>query len=396
MPEAKAKGRINLQMVLILLGTICFFATNHIMTVSIPLLISDTGLDLSIIGYCTAAMGAMTILTKFITPKLTNSFGIRKLVTIDLWCLVLVSLLFCFASKAGSIILLRTLFGVPFSIFPIVNLIVITLISSDKEQLLRNTSLIGMAMPISMMISPLVTEWLIGSFSYKTVFFSAFFASLFCFLIYGFAIRCESKLSRKEQSKEVRHSLFDALRLFGKNKLRSIGFPILAFFFLGVVDMLMLTYFPLLATNQNKPYGFYFTLFSIAMVLSQFSYSHIKTPAKINLAIGYGLLAVSILAATFSDISFYLLVIISAISLGIGYSLTETATNTIVMQEKESAEISITVQQLSICIGRTAGPWFIALFSSSIDRLRSCFVMIAIAMAIPFMLSMISSKRKSI
>lgn len=370
--EEKTNG---LNRITLFFGILFFFAVNHILTVSIPLLINDRGYGLEVVGYCTAGMGAMTILMKFLTPKLIDNVKLRILAFIDISVLSLSSLLFLFFDSSLSIIVLRTIFGAPFSLFPVLNLVIISRFSESRNQIVKTTSIIGMAMPISMMVSPIITELLLEKFQYRTVFFAAFMCSLLCIVFYMSSLRVSQTDNYKREK--------DSMNLGGIPL--NILLPIIAFFFLGVVDMLMLSYFPIVANEQGKTYSFFFTIFAVAMVVSQYLYPRISLPNKYKLFIGYTTLGLSVLFTAICKIAFFPFAITSALLLGLGYSLVETTTNTLVMGKNVSSSI-ITIQQLSICLGRTIGPYFVSFFSSSMESLRHCFLIISLIQVVPIIL----------
>ncbi len=379
-------GRMSrsIAMILMVAGTICFFAVNHILSVAIPLLINDMGMPLSIVGQCTAAMGAVTIIMKAVTPALIRSIRLRLLILLDLAALAAITLAFALPGTAApvSLTLLRALFGAPFSVFPIVNLIAIARTALNEDDMIRNTSLIGMAMPVSMLLSPAITEFLLKEFSYEAVFNTALASSILCLVLYMLGLSMLSSSSGDAGRIEGRP---DAGRRIRIDDLRPVIVPITAFFFLGIADMLLITYFPLIAEAEGKPYSFFFALFSISMVASQKAYSRLRSCSRMKLLAGYASLAISALLAGLSGISFYAFSAISAITFGIGYSLTETTTNTLVMAGNNPAAI-VTIQQLSICLGRTFGPWIISFFSGDAGQLKICFIAMAASMLLPLLL----------
>lgn len=387
----------NNSIFLLFAGTFFFFANNHVLSISIPLLITDMSLALDVIGYSTAAMGFMTILMKFLTPALIGSINLRKLILLDLIMLAAVSSSFVVVhSTASSIIVLRALFGIPFSVFPIVNLLAVTKISNGREELIRNTSIIGMAMPLSMMISPSITELVLTCFSYRTVFFLAITCSVLSLFLYMAGLGCNaSVLQGTTKGTGTGMALKQGIRLLlDKEQFRKAGIPIIAFFFLGIADMLLLTYFPILASNIGRTYSFYFAVFAVAMILSQQKYSKLEWSDDRKLMVGYMLLGLStVLSIACCHVLYFPLAALSAAFFGVGYSLTETTTNAMMMAEKENASILITVQQLSICMGRTFGPWFTSLFSGSTESFELCFILLAAVQAFPIILLLFRKKK---
>ncbi len=201
MQKIQGKSNNRLTMLLLLGATISFFANNHILAVSIPLLINDMGFGLNIIGYSTAGMGFVTILMKILTPSIMKSIKFKILIFLDLFCIALITLGFIlFKSSPIAIIILRTLFGAPFSLFPIINLVVITNIALHKDEMIKGVSLIGMAMPISMMLSPALTELLLSNFSYEAAFYAALISSVLCICLYMFGLSLTANFEELSES----------------------------------------------------------------------------------------------------------------------------------------------------------------------------------------------------
>ena len=390
------KKNNSLAFCFMLIGTICFFANNHILTVAIPLLINDRGLGLDVIGYCTAGMGLMTILTKFFTPALTQKIKIKTLLILDLFLLTIISAGFLFFDSSTSIIIIRALFGIPFSIFPILNLLALSCISPNKEDLIKYTSLIGTAMPFSMMVSPAVTEILLDNFSYGFVFkIAAFFALMsLCLYFAGLNITENSKDSKPQKPSSVNTAnelrTFLTIGNFGKY------FPILlGVFFLGIADIIVLTYFPVIAASDSKTYSFYFIVFSLTMILSQKLYYSFRISRTKLLILGYMGLGISIVLISFCSYSFFLFAIMSSVLFGIGYSLTETTSNIIMLLNEKHSALLITITQLAGSLGRTFAPWAASFFSGGIQSLKIFFVIIAIFSIVPIVLTEFSPDRKN-
>lgn len=371
--------------VLLLLGCILFFANNHVISIALPLLISSSGIGLEIVGYCTAGMGAMTIIAKLFTTKTLGKFRLTTVLITIYTLLCIISAGLCLAKTATPIIMLRTLYGAPFSLFPIVNLMVVATTSKDDKELRKTTSFIGMAMPISITVSPLLVEALTQRVSYKTIFFVALTCSMLSATIYLFATN-KGKTPSEERTKETKDPT--------SSKISSLTSPsTISFFFLGIVDILTLTYFPLIATYQEKNYSLFFAVFAISMVLSQSFYPKLRMADNRKLTIGYLLLGISAFFIAVCSTSFGIFSTLAAVLLGIGYSLTETTTNMIGIESNEGNSKTITYQQLSICLGRTIGPWFISLFATSQDMLSQCFLGIGISMLIPVVLCHFEKER---
>lgn len=388
--------KLYLKMVLLLLGTICFFATNHIFTVVLPLMINARGFGLSTVGYCAAAMGLMTILSKFITPLITKKIRTKLLVISDLLLMMIFAFAFIYAKSGVSVIILRALFGIPFSIFPILNLLIISQSFTTEQDIAKATSIIGMGMPISMILSPIISEWAIKTYSYNMAFFVAGCFAFLSSVLYSLGMRisdCSNVLiSLKENEKSYKKisTFFES-----KKDIYSIGFPIFSFIFLGMADILMLTYFSLFAEDVGASYSFFFSIFAISMVTVQALYSRIKLQNEKKLIAGYILLAASIILVTFYKHFFLFTSGLSALLFGMGYSLVETTTNTIVIRTENNKDMTITIQQLSVCIGRTIAPWIASIFASSIQQLRTCFLVFGASLCLPIFLSFYSSiKRK--
>lgn len=134
-------------------------------------------------------------------------------------------------------------------------------------------------------------------------------------------------------------------------------------------------------------------LFQSISFLLQSLFPRIKASNGKKLTVGYTLLGISSAAIAMCDRSYILLSSLAAVCLGIGYGLTETTTNMIAIETKGNAPRTITYQQLSICLGRTIGPWFISFFTSSPQALSQCFFGVGAVMVVPVILTLSSSKK---
>lgn len=370
----KSKKRESKSIYYLLVGTILFFMNNHILSISIPLSINNLGWNLEIVGYCTTGMGLMTIVMKLVTPQLLRKIKLKYIVLTTILLLASISFSFILSSRPLTLILLRSVYGLPFSLFPVINLLIVTKVSNTNEELVKNTSTIGMAMPISMVISPIMTEKILSYFSYKVVFFLSSIVALLCLTVYTYGI------------KEIEETEVESVNKQNTKKTPTNYISILiAFFFLGIVDILILTYFPLIAETSMHSYSFFFTLFAFSMVICQKLYPKIKLSSTKKLVVGYILLGISVLCAGITEKAFYAFSILSALSFGIGYSLSETATNTLIMKEKSPSLINL--QQLTVSLGRTLGPLLISVFSKDTNQLNKCFIYVSISMFIPILLT---------
>lgn len=364
----------------LLASSFFFFASNHILTVALPLFISGTGLDLKLVGYSAAAMGTATIAAKFFTPALVGKFCLGHLIGTNLVLMSLASLGFVFFKTPEAIVLFRAIYGIPFSIFPILNLLAIAIVSDDHT-ITQNTSIIGMAMPLSALIAPVVTECVMSHLSCQAAFLFAFGASLLSFLIYP------SRLFVSNRSEVTSgNSLSTSIVALCSKPFRCLRKSIVCFFFLGVADSLILTFFPLLSQEIGTPFSPFFMVFSSSMLLSQLFYPKLSLKNRTKLFWGYLALAITLFAiGTSAKTVFYLCSLGAAFLFGIGYSLVETTTNALVVSASNSSVAGglATIEQLTVCLGRTMGPWCVSFFSDSAFGLRLCFTVLALALLAP-------------
>ncbi|MFI3256917.1 MAG: MFS transporter [Spirochaetales bacterium] len=376
---------------ILLLGGILFFANNHILTISIPLYSQYLGFDLSIIGYINATMGGMIIIVKLLTPAIFKKYSIKTIVVISYIFLIGITASFLSAKSGISFIILRTLYGIPFSLFPFFYLLLVKKISTCKENIVKYTSIAGLAMPTSMIISPLIAENLIQNRFYKTTFLISLIFSLlsFAFLALSVKFAGNEKKTPENNSKSIKN-------LHNRINIKTLLVPLIAFAYLGALDMMVLNYFPIIAQNKQHVFSHYFIFFSLSMIITQIFIYKCKMCLKTTLYIGYIFLTVSQLLIVFSYFSnYYLLSTVSAIFFGCGFSLVETNTNSLILLKSNENNFSyfMTAQQMLITVGRTVTPYLISSFAKTFHSVINSFAICAFIGIIPVFMLIIWSKK---
>lgn len=352
MPEGKSNSR--LPFALILCGGFFFFANNHMLTIAIPLYLDSLGASMTLIGYSSAAMGALAFAFRFVCPPLFRKVGFTRILFASHTFLCLITALLLIADHPVQVFLIRTVYGIPLALFPIYYLLLVRKVSKSSTQLVSYTSIAGYAMPLSLAVSPFIAEFLVTRYSFTAAYGAAFAASLlslFCMLAGSALVHSNRELEALPAQERTKAGL-------------PVRYPILCYVYLGIVDIIVLGFLPLYAVTVGHSFSWYFLLFASAMVLSQslLRSRRVLEHSKAYLRIGYGALVLCLLVITMPKIG----LVVSAVCFGLGFSLVETVTNAVVIgsmtSEKETSLINY--QQISISIGRTLAPF---LFGLAID-----------------------------
>ena len=355
MPEGKNNSR--LPFALILCGGFFFFANNHMLTIAIPLYLDSLGASMTLIGYSSAAMGALAFAFRFVCPPLFRKVGFTRILFASHTFLCLITALLLIADHPVQVFLIRTVYGIPLALFPIYYLLLVRKVSKSSTQLVSYTSIAGYAMPLSLAVSPFIAEFLVTRYSFSTAYGAAFAVSLLSLVCMLAGSALVHGRSESEPIEEIPIQT-------STNAILSVRYPILCYVYLGVVDIIVLGFLPLYAVTVGHSFSWYFLLFASAMVLSQSLLRSRKVleHSKAYLRIGYGALVLCLLVITLPKIG----LVLSAVCFGLGFSLVETVTNAVVIgsmtSEKDTSLINY--QQISISIGRTLAPF---LFGLAID-----------------------------
>jgi len=355
MPHAKGSSR--LPFALILCGGFFFFANNHMLTIAIPLYLDSLGASMTLIGYSSAAMGALAFAFRFVCPPLFRKVGFSRILLGSHTFLCLITALLLIADHPVQVFLIRTVYGIPLALFPIYYLLLVRKVSKSSSQLVSYTSIAGYAMPLSLAVSPFIAQFLVTRYSFSAAYGAAFVVSLlslFCMLA-GSALVHNKRESERIQEIPTQERTKASL---------PVRYPILCYVYLGVVDIIVLGFLPLYAVTVGHSFSWYFLLFAATMVLCQSLLRSRKVleHSKAYLRIGYGALVLCLLVITIPKIG----LVLSAVCFGLGFSLVETVTNAVVIGSMSSEKDTslINYQQISISIGRTLAPF---LFGLAID-----------------------------
>ncbi len=366
---------------ILLLGGICFFINNHILTITIPLYSLHLGLDLSLIGYINSAMGGMIIILKFLTPQIFKKYNIKTIVIFSYILLIIISCVFLFATDGFFFIIFRTLYGIPFALFPFFYLLLIKKISLKPEQIVKHTSIAGLAMPTSMILSPIIAEALIEKDLYQIAFFLALASSILSFVFLAICINFIRNTDESPTEKKNKVKIKDVYI-----HIKGLILPLVIFSYLGALDMMVLNYFPAIAQNTSSLFSHYFVLFSIAMIITQIYMYKNKTNLQNSLRLGYFFLSISQLLIYASYFNYYYsFSTLSAILFGCGFGLVETNTNSLILikSDAKSYNYLMAAQQLIITFGRTVTPYLISSFASNLESIVNTFFACTIIGIVP-------------
>ena len=352
----QSKRAVHLPFILIVCGGVFFFANNHMLTIVIPLYLDSLQASVALVGYSSAAMGAVAFSFRFMCPYLFKKIRLPAIVFSSHLVLCLITLLLLFSGQPVQVFLIRSLYGIPLAMFPLYYLLLIRKLATSREQLVSYASLGGFAMPLSLSVSPFIAEYVSTQFSFQAAYQVALMASIFSFIcLYSGSLLVSQSLSSKPSIQTAKD--------FGPVKRKTTLIPIFCYVYLGVVDIIVLSFLPLYAMTVTRSFSFYFLVFSATMVMSQnflrrFS---ILRNSKLLLRLGYLSLMLTLLTVVtpFGTIS----LVISALFFGLGFSLVETTTNSVIIStiQSEADSSLINYQQISISIGRMLSPFVFGL-----------------------------------
>lgn len=335
---------------------VTFFANNHLLTTIIPLYLTDIDINLEIIGYMVSAMGIMTILFRPVIPYLLKKNRLLLYLCLSQSLLVLLTLLIQLFPHPYVILVLRTLYGIPLTLFPIFYFTLIKRLATDQAGMGKYISLAGIAMPASLMISPFIGEML-SRISYSAAFLAASIVALLNLA----SSYTAGKMLFVHKAPLLSVTFHHIAKL--RDELKIVILPIITFFFLGAVDVILLTYIPLYSKSRVAIFSIYFMIFALSMIFCQYVLSKIKIMKGIKslLVVGYAFLTIAVVILFIETNNFLVLFILSGIIYGIGFSFVETATNTLVLSCDNSDQL-LNMEQLAACMGRTIMPFLLAIF----------------------------------
>ena len=359
----QSRKTLQLPFILIVCGGVFFFANNHMLTIVIPLYLDSLKASIALIGYSSAAMGAVAFSFRFVCPYLFKKIRLNKILFFSHLLLCLITLSFLFADHPLQVFLIRALYGIPLAMFPLYYLLLIRKLSTNAQQLISYASIGGFAMPVSLAVSPFIAEYISTQCSFQAAYTAALLVSVLSFL----CMFTGSLLIHKASNPILEPLQYQSVLQEGAGNKRTTLVPIICYVYLGVVDSIVLSFLPLYALSITGSFSFYFLIFSTTMVISQtfLRRFNILRHSRTLLRLGYCSLMLTLLVIVSPMGSASL--ILSAFFFGLGFSLVETTTNSVIIStiQSEADSSLINYQQISISIGRTLSPFLFGLAAAT-------------------------------
>jgi MFS family permease len=244
------------------LGAILFFAAMHTIGIALPLYISTGGGSATTIGLVASATSVASLLSRFFAGSLVAGRGNHRVLLLGGVIFLCAPLLYWLAN--GSIPLLLTaalVQGFGFSLLTTAHLSFIADLAPIRY---RGTYLgvAGLAMPFSLAIFPLVSNRLIETMGFQSVFVFAATAAATSLCIFVLLFVKRPLVSGIVVTKTLGwRELLSGPAVFSQ---------IAAVTALGVVDGALLSFLPVLAVSRGlTSFAIFFTIFAVGLVVVQ-------------------------------------------------------------------------------------------------------------------------------
>lgn len=375
-----------------ILGGMSFFFNNHILSIVLPLYIYSIGGSAVEVGLMAGLMSLLSTITRPSIGRLLDSRGRRKPILLATVLLGLISLFYIWSGSILSVIMLRALQG---ACFAVVNSGYFTLISdldldTDRSKLFGYA---GMAMPISLLVSPIVTEYLLGlQYGFSTLFLTASFVAAVGFVLFCLVIGdTESMASIVTDSLSPIES--DPVTPHEPQRTRRKTSNMIGAFYLGAADTAVLSFIPIYFTHLGLPYSAFLSTFALGMILLQFSVGKLIDVVgldRINL-VGHFALGVSLILAGTCTGMFGL--IAAALAFSVGFGCVETSLNVLALSSNFVARgKAIGNLQFFVNAGRTIGSFVLGYVAHGLGH-SSMFVVVGLSATIPIGLKWFETRR---
>lgn len=331
-------------------GALLFFATSHIVAVSLPLYITSA-LDSSAaaVGLVTGAMNASSLGARPIASRSIGRYGSRLTLLAGAIIFIVSPPLYFLAHSVGALAIVAILQGIGLSLLTTAHItFVADLAPADRHG--QFIGFAGMAMPASLAMFPYIASTTINQYGFIETFSIASIAASISFLAF-FMTRDELN----EVDSSVIVTDIDSATLMRSG---TVLLPALAATTLGVADGAVLSFLPLFAVERSlHQYALFFTLFSISLVAAQglagravdeWGAYRISWPSL-------GLMAISFLVLSSAQTSVVLF--FAAVLYAIGFGGTQTSLLAVLVAAipNSKSEKTVSLFWASFDVGRIAG-----------------------------------------
>jgi MFS family permease len=355
-----------------------FFINNHILSIALPLYIYSIGGSAIQVGWMAGIMSLFSTVTRPSIGVLLDKRGRRKPILSATVILALTSLAYLWTKNILSIITIRALQGVCFAVVSSGYLTVIGDLSleGDRSKLFGYA---GLAMPISLLLSPIATEYLIGSkMGYPSLFVTAAIVAMAGVVAFNIVTRQNAHSTPKEET------VLGTRDLSGRALVRGLKDNIIGAMYLGAVDMAVLSFIPIYVTQMGLSYSLFLSTFALGMIPFQFSVGRIIQRLgtnRVNL-LGQVALGSSLILASLSPNTLGL--VISALLFAIGFGCVDTSLNLLALLGKspENSGRAIGYMQFFINAGRALGSFLLGYLAEMLGY-QLMFSIVGLAALLP-------------
>ncbi len=359
-------------------GAMSFFINNHILSIALPLYIYSIGGSAIQVGWMAGIMSLFSTVTRPSIGVLLDKRGRRKPILSATVILALTSLAYLWTKNILSIITIRALQGVCFAVVSSGYLTVIGDLSleGDRSKLFGYA---GLAMPISLLLSPIATEYLIGSkMGYPSLFVTAAIVAMAGVVAFNIVTRQNAHSTPKEET------VLGTRDLSGRALVRGLKDNIIGAMYLGAVDMAVLSFIPIYVTQMGLSYSLFLSTFALGMIPFQFSVGRIIQRLgtnRVNL-LGQVALGSSLILASLSPNTLGL--VISALLFAIGFGCVDTSLNLLALLGKspENSGRAIGYMQFFINAGRALGSFLLGYLAEMLGY-QLMFSIVGLAALLP-------------
>ena len=277
-----------------MLSSFLLVASLHLLRIPLPLYVERIGGDPSQVGLVTATLAMSSILARPYMGRLVDRLGGKPSLLIGSLIFTIGPLLYTFSRSVPALLVARFLHGFGIAASSTAYITIIAALAPPG----RRGEAIGLsaaAVPVSLMVAPVIGASLLESRGFVLVFVLAASIAALSLLTAFFIVNPQSTNRSDNSDEEGEGSLLPVLRL------RSVWVPSMAMGVLSMAYSSILTFLPLFAIQQGivNP-GLFFTAYGLTLIAAQFVAGRVSdwvgrvrviVPAMVLLVLAFPVLA---------------------------------------------------------------------------------------------------------
>ena len=279
---------------LAMLSSFLLVASMHLLRIPLPLYVERIGGDPSQVGLVTATLAMSSILARPYMGRLVDRLGGKPSLLIGSLIFTIGPLLYTISRSMPALLVARFLHGFGIAASSTAYITIIAALAPPG----RRGEAIGLsaaAVPVSLMVAPVIGASLLESRGFVLVFVLAASIAALSLLTAFFIVNPQSTNRSDNSDEEGEGSLLPVLRL------RSVWVPSMAMGVLSMAYSSILTFLPLFAIQQGivNP-GLFFTAYGLTLIAAQFVAGRVSdwvgrvrviVPAMVLLVLAFPVLA---------------------------------------------------------------------------------------------------------